>query len=65
MPEQRKPQFRIHTLEDGLPRHMLADGCDVSPKCLDCPLPLCKYDDPGPYQKWLADRAVEKTEGGG
>ena len=25
------------------------DGCDVSSTCLDCPLPLCKYDDPG----WL------------
>ena len=24
-------------------------GCDVSPSCLHCPLPQCKYDDPG----WL------------
>lgn len=22
-------------------------GCDVSPSCLRCPLPVCKYDDPG------------------
>ncbi|MBI4305573.1 MAG: hypothetical protein HY678_04565 [Chloroflexi bacterium] len=22
------------------------DGCDVSPTCLNCPLPVCKYDDP-------------------
>jgi hypothetical protein len=22
------------------------DGCDVSPSCLNCPLPVCKYDDP-------------------
>lgn len=22
------------------------DGCDVSPSCLNCPLPICKYDDP-------------------
>ncbi|MBI4219384.1 MAG: hypothetical protein HY682_04510 [Chloroflexi bacterium] len=22
------------------------DGCDVSPTCLKCPLPVCKYDDP-------------------
>ena len=20
------------------------DGCEHSPKCLDCPLPICKYD---------------------
>lgn len=23
------------------------DGCEVSPSCLQCPLPLCKYDVPG------------------
>jgi hypothetical protein len=22
------------------------DGCDVSPSCLNCPLPVCKFDDP-------------------
>tara|TARA_B110000438_G_scaffold147855_1_gene142416 strand:- start:8511 stop:8849 length:339 start_codon:yes stop_codon:yes gene_type:complete len=22
------------------------DGCEYSNSCLDCPLPLCKYDDP-------------------
>ena len=21
-------------------------GCEVSPSCLNCPLPQCKYDDP-------------------
>jgi len=26
------------------------DGCDVSRTCLRCPLPQCKYDNPG----WLA-----------
>jgi hypothetical protein len=25
------------------------DGCDAAASCLDCPLTLCKYDDPG----WL------------
>ena len=25
------------------------EGCEVSPSCLRCPLPKCKYDDPG----WL------------
>jgi hypothetical protein len=23
------------------------DGCEVSPSCLNCPLPRCKYDEPG------------------
>ena len=23
------------------------DGCEVAPACLRCPLPQCKYDDPG------------------
>jgi hypothetical protein len=36
------------------------DGCDVSATCINCPLPVCKYDDPG----WLRrenrhDRDVE------
>jgi|FLYL01.1.fsa_nt_gi hypothetical protein len=23
------------------------DGCDIHPQCLTCPLPRCRYDDPG------------------
>ena len=23
------------------------DGCDVHPRCLTCPLPVCRYDVPG------------------
>ena len=35
-------------------------GCEVAPRCLACPLPVCKYDDPG----WLRrenrhDRDIE------
>ena len=25
------------------------DGCDLAPRCLSCPLPKCRHDDPG----WL------------
>ena len=34
---------------DALPEHSVwrDTGCDVSPSCLRCPLPVCKYDDPG------------------
>ncbi len=27
------------------------DGCEVSPSCLRCPLPMCKYDDPEWFQR--------------
>ncbi len=27
------------------------DGCDVSTSCLDCPLSLCKFDDPSWLQR--------------
>jgi hypothetical protein len=27
------------------------DGCDASATCLECPLALCKYDDPGRLQR--------------
>lgn len=29
------------------------DGCEVSPSCLNCPLPRCKYDEPGWYHREL------------
>lgn len=39
----------IRPRADSLPEH--ADyrdtGCDVYPSCLSCPLPRCRYDDPG------------------
>lgn len=36
---------------DVIPEHFpyRDNGCSVSPSCLQCPLPQCKYDDPG----WL------------
>ena len=27
------------------------EGCELSSSCLRCPLPQCKYDDPGWYQR--------------
>ena len=26
--------------------HYRDDGCDIAPRCLDCPLPLCRFDLP-------------------
>ena len=28
------------------------DGCEVSPKCTNCPLPECRYDSPVHFQAW-------------
>ncbi len=45
------------------------DGCEVSPSCLNCPLPQCKYDDPAWYQREIRNRRdqevlkVQKVEG--
>ena len=32
--------------------HYPDNGCEVSPSCLSCPLPLCRYDDPQGYENW-------------
>jgi hypothetical protein len=35
--------------------------CDVSPNCFECPLVMCKHEDPNAYQLWkqaLADMKV-------
>jgi hypothetical protein len=33
---------------DRLPEHMhyRDDGCEIAPRCLECPLPQCRYDLP-------------------
>ncbi len=33
---------------DRLPEqmHYRDDGCEIAPKCLECPLPACRYDLP-------------------
>ena len=40
-------------LLDVVPEHFpyRDDGCEVSPSCLSCPLPICKYDDPAWFQR--------------
>ncbi len=29
------------------------DGCDIHPQCLTCPLPRCRYDEPGGLRSML------------
>ncbi len=47
---------------DTLPEHISYrdDGCDVSMTCLECPLAVCKYDDPGWVQR--QDRRTRDSE---
>ena len=52
---------------DVLPeQHQYRDeGCSVSPSCLRCPLPWCKYDDPAAYHRELRlnrDREVMQVK---
>ena len=37
------------TREDALPEHVeyRDEGCDLFASCLSCPLPRCRYDEPG------------------
>ena len=35
-------------------------GCQAAPKCLTCPLPQCRLDDPAGYQRW---RRQQKDRG--
>ncbi len=40
---------------DALPEelHYRDDGCDIHPHCLTCPLPRCRYDEPGGLRAML------------
>ncbi len=43
-------------LIDVFPEHFpySDNGCDISPSCLNCPLPRCKYDsDDEGHRNWL------------
>ncbi len=41
----------------------MGDGCEVSLKCVNCPLPECRYDNPIAFQAWK--RAQVRQEKGG
>lgn len=42
-----RPHHRVRA--DSLPEHTRYrdDGCDIHPHCLTCPLPRCRYEEPG------------------
>ena len=46
------------------PVHYQDRGCGVSESCLTCPLPQCRYDDPGAYaeyQRRLRDQPIRNA----
>ncbi len=47
LPMHGAPKPRVRS--DALPEftRYRDDGCDVSPTCLTCPLPRCRYEEPG------------------
>ena len=38
------------------------DGCVVHPRCLECPLPACRFDDPYWYFAWKASKKTKSAE---
>jgi hypothetical protein len=51
---QRKRELLLDVVPEHYPYK--DDGCEVSASCLRCPLPRCKYDDPGWLQRTQRQR---------
>lgn len=45
--EKESGHVRVHRRGVPMDSHPSDTGCEASPSCLQCPLPLCKYDVPG------------------
>lgn len=52
----RTPRPRVRS--DALPEftRYRDDGCDISASCLTCPLPRCRYEEPGGLRSLLNER---------
>lgn len=48
--------------EDALPENLdyPDTGCNLAPRCLDCPLPRCRYDEPGGARRLLTETRDEE-----
>lgn len=56
-----KPRVRADSLPENT--RYRDDGCDVNPTCLTCPLPRCRYEEPGGLRALLneyRDRQILK-----
>jgi hypothetical protein len=70
----RRRRTKVDLLEDLLPEHIQYrdSGCEVSPSCLACPLPVCRYEvrgglaailrEPRDAQVWAAYQAGADVE---
>ncbi len=49
------PPLLRRVRSDALPEEIQYrdDGCDIHPRCLTCPLPRCRYDEPGGLRAML------------
>ena len=61
----------LHSPYDPTPEHVdyRDEGCEVAPKCLACPLPRCRHDDPRGQRREAKEKrnrdllAVRRDEG--
>ena len=60
--EQRKSRTKKISSERGLPEttNYIDTGCELAPSCLECPLALCKYDDP--HTRVRSNKVMRNTE---
>jgi hypothetical protein len=52
--DYRRPRRRFDALPENT--HYRDDGCEVSQSCLDCPLPRCRYEEPGGLRALLNEQ---------
>ena len=59
--KMRRARGQVRERGDALPEHIQYrdTGCDLSPSCLNCTLPLCRYDQP-PEPPGTAYRAARR-----
>lgn len=55
-------ELRLRVRSDALPEYTRYrdDGCDVHPNCLTCPLPRCRYEEPGGLRALVNARRDEQ-----
>ena len=60
--EQRTSRAKKISTERGLPENTnyIDTGCELAPSCLECPLALCKYDDP--HLRLRSNKVMRNTE---
>ncbi|MBU2008796.1 MAG: hypothetical protein KJ624_02935 [Chloroflexi bacterium] len=55
-----KGESGLCSLEERGVTEAAAQGCDVHPLCLECPLPRCVYEEPGGEKRALREKRNEE-----